>query len=166
MASTPPQVRVGVGVFILSSSHESPSNPRFLIGKRKGSHGSGTYALPGGHLEYGETPEECAAREVLEETGLKVTNTQFLTATNDVMEADRKHYITLFVVCVRDDDDAEARVLEPEKCEGWEWIGWENLVKLVARDGNTKEGGEQERKLFVPLKNLVKQRPGVIPSLR
>ncbi|KAH6716740.1 NUDIX hydrolase domain-like protein [Leptodontidium sp. MPI-SDFR-AT-0119] len=160
--STPPQVRVGVGVFILQTNSESTSNPSFLIGKRIGSHGSGTYALPGGHLEFGESPEECAAREVLEETGLKVSNVRFLTATNDVMEKDGKHYVTLFVVAVRDGEGQVPEVLEKEKCEGWEWIKWEELVALVERDGM---GEETQRRLFVPLLNLVRQRPGVVPHL-
>ncbi|KAH7314226.1 NUDIX hydrolase domain-like protein [Rhexocercosporidium sp. MPI-PUGE-AT-0058] len=158
--ATLPQVRVGVGVFILQTTSESASNPFFLIGKRIGSHGSGTYALPGGHLEFGETPEQCATREVLEETGLKVSNIRFLTATNDVMEKDGKHYVTLFVVGVRDDEGQIPYVLEKEKCEGWEWIRWEELVGLVERDGR---GDEAQRRLFVPLINLVRQRPGVIP---
>ena len=44
---------------------------------RLGSHGAGTYALPGGHLEMGESWEACAAREVLEETGLEVSGLRF-----------------------------------------------------------------------------------------
>lgn len=159
--STPPQVRVGVGVFILQTSQEISSNPSFLIGKRIGSHGSGTYALPGGHLEFGETPEECAAREVLEETGLRITNSRFLTATNDVMEEDGKHYVTLFVVGVREDERQLPEVLETEKCEGWAWTRWEELLELVERDRK----GVEERRLFVPLLNLVRQRSGVVPSL-
>jgi 8-oxo-dGTP diphosphatase len=161
----PPQVRVGVGAFILSSSKQNPQNPTFLIGKRLGSHGAGTYALPGGHLEVGESPEECAAREILEETGLQVKNIRFLTATNDILKEDGKHYITMFVVCERMSEEEEARVMEVDKCEGWEWSSWEELVKLVKREQEAKEGEVLGRRLFQPLVDLVVQRPGVVPTL-
>lgn len=161
MSSEAPKVRVGVGAFILeASSQQSLENPRFLIGKRINSHGAGTWATPGGHLEFGETPEICAAREVLEETGLKVTNFRFLTATNDLMPADNKHYITLFVVCVRENDREEPRVLEPHKCEAWEWASWEDLLRWVKQEAEA-QSGVVEKKLFTPLLNLVRQRPGV-----
>jgi 8-oxo-dGTP diphosphatase len=162
MAAQPPQVRVGVGVFILTSS-STPTNPTFLIGKRINSHGSGTYALPGGHLEFGETPEECAEREIMEETGLKVSGVRFLTATNDYMQAEGKHYITMFVVCKKENERDEAKVLEPEKCAGWEWATWDEMVGW-ARAAESGEGSVQ-KKLFLPLTNLLKQRPGMVPSL-
>ncbi|KAL9615890.1 MAG: hypothetical protein Q9160_009176 [Pyrenula sp. 1 TL-2023] len=159
------QVRVGVGAFVLDSSQESSSKkPRFLIGKRVGSHGAGTYALPGGHLEFGETPETCAIREVLEETGLKVSKPRFLTATNDYMPAEDKHYVTLFIVCVREDEGNEPQVLEPEKCEGWEWVTWKEIVTWAAREEGDGNGKAVEQKLFLPLLNLVRQRPGVTPT--
>ncbi|BGP22826.1 hypothetical protein JCM10295v2_001717 [Rhodotorula toruloides] len=99
------QVRVGVGCFLLNSRGE------FVVGVRKGSHGAGCLQLPGGHLEFGETPEACAVREVAEETGLAIRadNVRFLTATNDVFEADKKHYITLFVAC-RVEDEADPQM--------------------------------------------------------
>lgn len=56
---------LGVGVLVIE-------NGRVLLGKRKGSHGAGTWSAPGGHLEYGESIENCAEREVLEETGLRI----------------------------------------------------------------------------------------------
>jgi len=165
MMTTPPQVRVGVGVFVLSTSSGSTTNPRFLIGKRINSHGSGTYALPGGHLEFGETTEECAAREVMEETGLKVSGVRFLTATNDYMPTVNKHYITLFTVCVRDNSSDEPQVLEPDKCEGWEWATWEELLEWEKIHSEAGDGMVVEKKLFMPLLNLLRQRSGVIPTL-
>lgn len=45
--------------------------------------------------------------------------------------------------------------MEPEKCEGWEWVSWED-VKGYSDD-------ERVRKLFQPIRDLIKQRPGFEP---
>lgn len=163
MSSEAPRVRVGVGVFVLSSSSQQvPETPRFLIGKRINAHGTGTWALPGGHLEYGETFEDCATREVLEETGLKITNTRFLTATNDYMPGDNKHYVTIFMCGEREDDRDRPEVLEPDKCEGWEWACWDDLLRWARQEDDAQGGADivVERRLFTPLLDLVRQRSG------
>jgi 8-oxo-dGTP diphosphatase len=113
---TPP--RVGVGVFVV---HQG----RVLLGKRRGAHGAGTWGLPGGHLEHGETIDHCARREVLEETGLDVLDVRLGPYVSDVFP-EGKHYVTLFATA-RPSNGAEARVLEPEKCERWDWFVWEAL---------------------------------------
>lgn len=71
---------------------------------------AGCLQLPGGHLEFGESWEECARREILEETGLAVQDVRFLTATNDVFTAEAKHYITIFMVCRTVDADPVPKV--------------------------------------------------------
>lgn len=121
--------KVGVAVILLRSS-------RVLLGQRIGSHGAGTWAPPGGHLEFGESPTECAARELLEETGL--TASEFSTGpyTNDVFQAEGKHYITLYVVAKY--VSGEPRILEPNKCAEWRWF----------------DLGALPEDLFLPLKNL------------
>lgn len=46
---------------------------RLLVTQRRaGGHLGGSWELPGGKLEPGETPEQCAARELFEETGVRV----------------------------------------------------------------------------------------------
>ncbi|KAL4905942.1 hypothetical protein BDW74DRAFT_152309 [Aspergillus multicolor] len=158
----PKQVRVGVAVFALN--HEN----KFILGKRIGSHGADTWGLPGGHLEYGESWETCAARELQEETGLNVdiSSVQYLTATNDVFAREGKHYVTIFVG-VRVKGGQEPEILEPNKCAEWRWLSWEELAadrqKQVEADG---EGRETEgRKLFVPLLSLFVQQAGFRPAV-
>eukprot|EP00898_Chlorokybus_atmophyticus_P002365 jgi/Chlat1/3129/Chrsp21S03356 len=115
--------RVGVGVGVLVCRGN-----KVLVGKRKGSHGAGTYALPGGHLDFGETWAECAIREVLEETGLSISPPRFAYVTNSIMQEEAKHYVTIFMRAETVGGvDAEARVMEKDKCEEWVWSELENV---------------------------------------
>lgn len=122
-------VRVGVGVIV-----QDPSDPhKILCGIRKGSHGAGTLALPGGHLELYESWEGCAAREVLEECHLELKRPiQFGHVTNDPMPAEEKHYVTIFMMarCRVTDPTQTPRNMEPHKCEGWQSYTWEELQEL------------------------------------
>lgn len=132
---------VGVGVLI-------KRNGMFLLGKRLGEHGKGEWSLPGGHLEWGESFQECCAREVMEETGLRVVGPiQPLTFTNDIFEKRfasgivdhaHAHYVTLFFVA---ECEGEPNNREPDKCAGWEWHTMRN----------------PPLPLFLPLENLFKR---------
>jgi 8-oxo-dGTP diphosphatase len=116
MESSAPQV--GVGVIVLR-------NGRVLLGRRIGSHGASTWALPGGHLECGETPEQCAARELTEETGLSLSGATRGPFTNSVFAAEAKHYVTLFILGTC--GAGEPEVKEPAKCQEWRWFLWSEL---------------------------------------
>ncbi|KAF0981817.1 hypothetical protein FDP41_012474 [Naegleria fowleri] len=119
--------RVGVSTFIIRKINGVDC---VLVGKRKGSHGEGCYQLPGGHLDYGETWEECCKREVKEETNLDVNNISFITCTNDLFEKEQRHYVTIFLRSFTPDNEQQAELLEPNKCEGWQWIEIEKLKEL------------------------------------
>jgi 8-oxo-dGTP diphosphatase len=111
---------VGVGVIVLRGELA-------LFGKRAGSHGAGTWALPGGHLEFGESVEACAAREVREEAGLVVQGMAHGPYTNDLFASEGKHYVTLFVTVLS--LSGEPQLLEPNKCSVWQWFRWSELPK-------------------------------------
>lgn len=150
--------RIGVGVFVLNEKNE------FVFGQRKGSHGTGTWALPGGHLELHESFEDCARREVLEETGLNIDTLEFLTATNSPRIDGTKHYVTIFMVAKPKVFGSQPRLLEPEKCAGWEWMSWETMLQWC---NENREGtsNESKHKLFDPMLDIVEQRPGLRPLL-
>src|SRR4030095_8869784 len=85
-----PEPRVGVAIIITK-------NDQVLLMSRKGIHGKGTWSTPGGHLEFGESPEQCAAREAKEEVGLDVVDIRFRAITNDMFDVTGKHYITIWM---------------------------------------------------------------------
>lgn len=109
------RVGVGVGVLVLRDG-------LVLLGRRRGAHGAGTWSAPGGRLEYGEQIEDCAARELREETGLTARSFELGPYANDIFEKARKQYLTVFVVA-RGIQGHPAN-LEPDKCEGWAWFRW------------------------------------------
>ncbi len=107
------QTRVGIGIMITKDR-------RVLLGKRKGSHGAGEYAFPGGHLEYMESFKTCVLRELAEECGemLQIKNIQFIHVAN-IMEYAPKHYTHIGLSALW--ESGEPQVMEPQKCEGWDW---------------------------------------------
>jgi 8-oxo-dGTP diphosphatase len=100
-----PTARVGLGVILISTGHPG----RVLLGLRKDSDGSGAWGLPGGYIEFGESFEECAVREVYEETGLQITDIEFVTATNNVWQG-WAWKIDIFLKARVVDERAEAQV--------------------------------------------------------
>jgi 8-oxo-dGTP diphosphatase len=122
-----PNVRVGVGVFVFKDG-------KFLVQKRQGAHGAGTWSLPGGHLEHGESFEDTARREVLEETGMTIKGVQFGGVTNDIFELEGKHYVTIWMVS--DWEAGEVVNMEPEKCTVQMWCDFDNLPEPLFHTWN------------------------------
>lgn len=123
--------RVGIGIFVFKDG-------MFIMGCRKGAHGEGTWSVPGGHLEFGETIIEGAKREVQEESGLRITNVKVAGITNDIFESEGKHYITIWVTS--NWKSGKARITEPDKFLDLQWRDFETLPK----------------NLFLPWKQLMK----------
>lgn len=99
---------------------------KVLLAKRKGAHGEGEYAFPGGHLEHMESFEDCARRETQEECGIEIKNIQFHFVEN-VKKYAPKHYVHIGMLA--DWKSGKPEVMEPEKSETWEWYDLEKLPK-------------------------------------
>jgi 8-oxo-dGTP diphosphatase len=110
--------KVGIGVAILKSSS---FNTQVLLGKRKGSHGEGEWGFPGGHLEYMESFNACALREIAEECGpdLKVSGLEVVTVMN-LTQYQPKHYLDVGMVAGWVSGDPV--ITEPDKCTEWKWF--------------------------------------------
>lgn len=100
-----------------------------LMGKRKNSYKSGYYGVPGGRLEQGEPLLICATRELTEETGLIGHDIQYVGTVRD----DEKEYDFIHFVYVCHAYDGEPQLMEPDKCEGWEWISPQELPEKILR---------------------------------
>lgn len=122
--------QVGVAVFIVRDG-------KFVIGKRLGAHGRDTWALPGGKLEFGESPEETAVREAFEETGVWIANPQLAAVTNDIFESEGKHFVTLWMVSLLDKNEPYEK--EKDKFIELDWCDFSSLPAP----------------LFLPWKNLL-----------
>jgi len=125
-------VKVGVSVLIINKRNQ------ILLGVRKGSHGAGMLSVPGGHLEYLESANDCCTRELLEEIGVAFDNQYKPIGFSEDVYGE-KHYITLYYVVEDvDSDNILVQTLEPEKCEGWNWLDFETLPSNLFCDTYNK----------------------------
>lgn len=111
-------VKLGIGVLLINQG-------KVLLGHRIGSHGANTWGLPGGHLGFGESFEDCAIRETKEETNLDISDLNYVTVINDLLEEEGKHYVSLFFQTKQ--FSGELKLNEPEKCLTWQWFDWNDL---------------------------------------
>jgi len=140
-----------VGVQVIVSRPKAPS--LVLLGQRKGGYGDGLWALPGGHLEFGESFEEAASRELLEETGLRAFHPTYWDSYNTVDEKAGTHYVQIAVMA--HGFSGSPRVLEPDKCYALDWFDVASLpdrvfppsVKFLRRlaDSLSSAGSREQR---------------------
>ena len=132
---------IGVGVIVVKKGH-------LLLLKRRSVHGAGTWSTPGGHLEFGESPEACAIREVEEETGVVIGNVSFMGITNDIFAEAARHYITLWMLGQY--RSGTPSVQAPYEMSAVDWFHRDNLPQPLFRslqhlvDGNSHPQGAWE----------------------
>lgn len=124
MTETTKRPLVGVATLLFKACGGRLGDRLVLLGKRKGSHGAGTWSAPGGHLEFCEDPACAAIREVKEETGIvltQVVRSLYIPYASTYFRETDQHYITLFFTALLSDGQ-EPKLLEPDRCEEWRWF--------------------------------------------
>lgn len=123
------RVGAGVGVMILNKEgklllgkrHDDPEKASSML------RGEGTWSMPGGKLDFGESFEEGARREVAEETGLKLNKVDVICINNDKVPT--AHFVTIGLFS--NDFEGVPKVMEPDEITEWRWFSLDNLPERV-----------------------------------
>ncbi len=120
--SNPPErPKVGVGIIVIRDG-------KILLGERLAGHGASTYQIPGGHLEFGESFEEAAKREVEEEAGLADIEIRGVVSLgNDI--AYGMHYVSIGLLA--ESRAGEPYDAEPGKSKNWQWYDLDRLPSPI-----------------------------------
>lgn len=114
-----PKVIVGALVF-------NPQGKMLLISQPAWNN---KYCVPGGHVEWGEKLEDATAREVYEETGLKVSDMKFFNIDENILgigRSDKKHFIFINYTC----KSREEKVILSEEATEFRWVKPEEACRL------------------------------------
>lgn len=122
--------RLGVGVMIIKDN-------QVLLGRRHDDRdkadseleGQGTWTMPGGKVDFGNTLIEEAYREVLEETGIEIDKNKLklISITDDIIET--AHFVTIGFLC--QDFESEPKAMEPDEITEWQWFGLDQLPERI-----------------------------------
>ncbi len=113
-------IKIGCEIFIVKDN-------ALLLGKRKNCYGAGTWALPGGHLEYGETLIECAKRELKEELGIEGLEFTLLSVIDSI--AEQRHYLHMSFLLHK--FTGTIATMEPDLCEEWCFFDMAQLPETI-----------------------------------
>lgn len=112
MSDQTPSFQIGVNVIVVRDGS-------VLLGLRTNCFGAGTWGLPGGHLELGESLASAAARELMEETGLAAGGYRLVCLSNTGLSGGDHYLQTAFVA---QQAVGEPAIREPDRCAEWRYF--------------------------------------------
>jgi ADP-ribose pyrophosphatase YjhB (NUDIX family) len=119
------KVGAGFGVIIVNAEG------KVLLGRRhpdpdkadSAFRSAGEWSLPGGKLDWGESFEDGAIREVKEETDLDIQNPKVISVHN----CKNEHAQFMTVGLVAGSYTGEPKVMEPDEMTEWDWFSFDDL---------------------------------------
>lgn len=91
------------------------------------------YTIPGGKIEYGETREHAVIREILEETGLKVSFVKFAQVQECIYSEEfwqKKHFIMNDFIAMLSSESSKTDVVLNDEAQEYVWVNLEDARKL------------------------------------
>lgn len=105
---------------------------RYLVIKNKR---SAHWSFPKGHVEMGETDEETAMREVLEETGIHISIIPgFKTTSEYMIQGKVEKTVNIFVASTTDTNT----VIQEAEIEDYSWLAFDNAQKRLKFENDKK----------------------------
>lgn len=144
-------VKAGFGILIMNDKNQ------ILFGKRNDDpikadsalRGEGSWCIPGGKMDYGETFEEGIIREAYEETGIKVKKPEVIGVNNDKNKF--AHFVT--VALLAKEWEGEPKVMEPDEITEWKWFDQDNLPEKIFPPSKKILDNHLAKKFYLPEKN-------------
>lgn len=137
-------IKVWIGCLVIKDG-------KVLYWFRKSEHWKGKYSPPWGHLDFGETIEDCSVRELFEESWLitKPEDVTVFCTLNEIYPNNEKHYINITTLITK--FSWTPQVKEPNKLIKWEWLSWDEVIKLWDKN-------------FLPMQEFIKKHTHFDPS--
>lgn len=114
---------VGVGLAILRDG-------KLLLYKRMRPPEVGYWNIVGGKVDVLEPAELAAKREAEEESGLTIGKIEFVSVTEQIVTADRQHWVSLLYKT--EDVTGEAQLTEPDKLSDFGWFALDDLPEPLS----------------------------------
>lgn len=113
--------------FALSASVFLHRDGEILILKRAGGYAGGGWFIPGGHVEFGESPLEAAVRETMEEAGIALDplTLRLVGVTTFFPEPDVQHHGIIYLAPCPPD----AECILNEEHTGFRWVTPEYYIR-------------------------------------
>ena len=92
---------------------------------------AGSWNIVGGKIDHMERAIDSARREAQEETGLRIGTIDLLCISEQIIEDERQHWLSL--IYVTEDFDGNPRVMEPEKLPEFGWFALDALPSPLSR---------------------------------
>lgn len=103
---------------------------RVLLCKRLKAPEAGHWNIVGGKVDHGEPSAEAARREAEEESGLTIGAVEFLCLSEEIIPADRQHWVSL--IYLARDFTGEPWLTEPDKLSEIGWFALDDLPQPLS----------------------------------